>query len=511
MRLTTPEGFNIDTEGKVKVEIIGQKRKRRKDRFVMERQTENFQGNDAKELEEISCSAARQQHNRVRIMEHLAGLARSGGRGVNMRMMGFGQASGIMGPAGLLMPFGVRSLGRGFGPLGGVMSHGRPNVHFQEVLAQERLLRARAMQLARGSIAGAVRSPMTGPLGISALRPFLGFDFAGPGSPNLMPFQQQPTDFVSHGGFMGPLDNFVRVREPIVPAGRTHGSNKGGGTTESSSGSGLGRQCGWPAVPMSAETQHLGRGRAHGRGLSSSSWEEARAMGPVLGSQGSAVGHINSGRVFDGGAGTQVMARNIQNTSSNNVSRFGQSGLCASQADRITGLNEFDAICQIAKERISTNDMHDGGILTESAVGASHDFRRDNNSRKSEANNSVLEDRPADASTAAESASTLQANSTASVKVSSPSSTVGSTVIQLLQPKRKSRILVVGGLPENTPMSTIVEAFEKLGKVVDFKNGQKGGAFTVSYSTETEAVTAKRFLHRSFLAGRQITVDYAYQ
>lgn len=81
-------------------------------------------------------------------------------------------------------------------------------------------------------------------------------------------------------------------------------------------------------------------------------------------------------------------------------------------------------------------------------------------------------------------------------------------MIQLGGPVQRSRVLTVGGLPEGTPLSIVIEAFEKQGKIEDVKKRQRGDAFTITFSTLHEAVSAKRLLHRSVLCGKQITVDY---
>jgi hypothetical protein len=89
--------------------------------------------------------------------------------------------------------------------------------------------------------------------------------------------------------------------------------------------------------------------------------------------------------------------------------------------------------------------------------------------------------------------------------------TAGNHLIQLGGPVTKSRVLSVSGFPENTSMAVVVEAFEKQGKVLDFKKDEKGNAFHITFSNVSEAVSAKRSLHRTLLNGSQITVDYTVQ
>lgn len=89
--------------------------------------------------------------------------------------------------------------------------------------------------------------------------------------------------------------------------------------------------------------------------------------------------------------------------------------------------------------------------------------------------------------------------------------TAGNHLIQLGGPVTKSRMLSVSGFPENTSMATVVEAFEKQGKILEFKKNDKGNAFHITFSSVAEAVSAKRSLHRTLLNGRQITVDYTVQ
>ncbi|XP_024388035.1 uncharacterized protein [Physcomitrium patens] len=87
----------------------------------------------------------------------------------------------------------------------------------------------------------------------------------------------------------------------------------------------------------------------------------------------------------------------------------------------------------------------------------------------------------------------------------------GNNLIRLGGPVTKSRVLSVSGFPENTSMAVVVEAFEKQGKILDFKKDEKGNAFRITFSSVDEAVSAKRSLHRTLLNGRQITVDYTVQ
>lgn len=88
---------------------------------------------------------------------------------------------------------------------------------------------------------------------------------------------------------------------------------------------------------------------------------------------------------------------------------------------------------------------------------------------------------------------------------------VGNNLIQLGGPVTKSSVLSVSGFPESTSMAVVVEAFEKQGKILDFRKDEKGNAFHITFSSVAEAVSTKRKLHRTLLNGRQITVDYTVQ
>ncbi|KAG0574767.1 hypothetical protein KC19_VG289300 [Ceratodon purpureus] len=84
----------------------------------------------------------------------------------------------------------------------------------------------------------------------------------------------------------------------------------------------------------------------------------------------------------------------------------------------------------------------------------------------------------------------------------------GNNLIQLGGPVITSRVLSVSGFPENTSMAAVVEAFEKQGKILDFRKDENENAFLITFSSMAEAISAKRYLHRTILNGRQITVDY---
>jgi hypothetical protein len=43
----------------------------------------------------------------------------------------------------------------------------------------------------------------------------------------------------------------------------------------------------------------------------------------------------------------------------------------------------------------------------------------------------------------------------------------------------------------------------------DFKKEERGDAFAITFASVQEATSAKRSLHRTILAGQQITVEYA--
>eukprot|EP00250_Pteridium_aquilinum_P012124 c20523_g1_i3 orf=755-2323(+) len=496
-----PQNYGFDAEEEVNDETTGREKKRRKECSVMERQVDGSESTDVKQVEETGDIPAKQHcsSGSDKGMEHFAALPSAVGRGVGMRMIGLGQGSlapGIMGPGRPLMPLGIGSLAQGFGPFGGIAPHGRPQIHLQEMLAQEHLLRAHALQLAQETLASAIRSPLARPLGAGTFQPFLGFDVLRPKH-----FPRPPPDLI-----LGPMGHFARGQRPNLAIGRAGMSGKAGAQAESTLNSGIGRQFVWPAASGPNELQSLKRGRGRGRGIRTGLWGDAEPFVPMRGGLGSA----GNPRAMINVAATS----NMRHLNPDEVI-FYQTTLAASQTDRDPLHNGFDARWKIEKERMLRNGLPHfrmpenatvGGNFSDGSMELGKEFGKTGEGKPL---------RSQDSSRAGNLAARLgppaQAKAATSVTADSTDLAAGSNVIKLLQPVRKSRILTVSGLPEDTPMSTVAEAFEKLGKITDFKKSSKGDTFTISYSNEIEAVTAKRNLHRSCLAGKQITVDYAHQ
>ncbi|CAI5497195.1 unnamed protein product, partial [Closterium sp. Naga37s-1] len=70
-------------------------------------------------------------------------------------------------------------------------------------------------------------------------------------------------------------------------------------------------------------------------------------------------------------------------------------------------------------------------------------------------------------------------------------------------------VLRVGGLPATTPVQTIITAFSKVSRVGHV--GLSSGTFLLTFDSVRTATVAKRMMHRSLLAGHQITVEFSRQ
>ncbi|MCO5598017.1 hypothetical protein L7F22_052106 [Adiantum nelumboides] len=390
-------------------------------------------------------------------MEHLKGIAYTGSRGMGLRMIGLGQGSlapGIMGPGRPLMPIGMGSLAQGFNPFGGLIQHGRPQVHLQEVLAQEHLLRAHALQLAQETLATAIRSPLTCPLGAAAFQPFVGYDVPGPRSHSPKHFLRPMPDLV-----MGPMGSFARGQRPSLPAGRAGLTNKVGGQADTSVYNGIGRQFGWPGGlgPNEALKRSCGRGRDFCTGL----WGDVAEC----------FGH-KPGGVVPGGHSRPLMHSvaqlSLRHLNPDNT-LFCQTSPGVIQAENELLHNGFDARWKIEKERrlrsgLSSLRTPDNSIVRGNTLEGGR--QSTNNSEKDgEIKLPRSQDRLKTSSLATRLGPPAHSKVTTSNKPYSAEVPVASNVIKLHQPVRKSRILKVSGLPEDTPISTVVEVFEKLGKI----------------------------------------------
>ncbi|KAH7298985.1 hypothetical protein KP509_25G068200 [Ceratopteris richardii] len=428
--------------------------------------------------------------SREKALDHSIGLNCAGGHGMGFRMMGLGQgylASGIMGPGRPVMPLGIGNPSHGFHPFGGVIYHGLPQVHLHEVLAQEHLLRAHALQLAQETLSSSLRAPLNRPSGGAALQSLLALDAHGPRS-NISKHFPRPPDML-----MGPIGNFGRCLRPNLPTGRT---GKLLGQTDSSLYCST-RPLGWLAASGPNEFQILNRGRGRGPGVFNTVWgDSVDSFTPILGG----IGLVPSSR-----AGINVGPHfNTQHLSSDDIN-FCQ--IPFSQAKNEQMQNVFDARWKIEKERMLRNGLPEFHTHSNSMVEGSRELVKE---PEKSVESIVLgsECSPTTSNLAAHLGP--QTEDLKTTDTSGEANTVPKNVINLHQPLRKSRVLTISGLPEDTPMSAVIEVFEKLGKIMDFKKSTEGSVFTVTYSSETEAVSAKRNLHRSFVAGKQITVAYSH-
>ncbi|KAI5075105.1 hypothetical protein GOP47_0009181 [Adiantum capillus-veneris] len=496
-----PQNYALTAEEEVNDQISGREKKRKLESSGTERHIDGYFVKQVAETGDL----AEKQHQSLgsdKAMEHFAGLAYAGGRGMGLRMIGLGQGSlapGIMGPGRPLMPIGIGSLAQGLNPFGGLIQHGRPQVHLQEILAHEHLLRTHALQMVQETLANAMQSPLTRPLGAASFQPFVGYDFPGPRSHAPKHFPRSLPDLV-----MGPMGSFARGQRPNLPAGRSGVPSKVGGHADTSFYNGMGRQFGWPAGsgPSDAFKQGRGRGREFRTGL----WGDvAESFGPMPGGLIPA-GHPRA--MMHSAAPLNLRHLNPDDTI------YCQTSRVAIQAENDLLHNGFDARWKIEKERLLRNGLPNlrapGNPMVRGNSSSGKESVKDNGK-----DGEIKPPRSLDSSKTGSLAARLglpsQAQLAASSNPNSAEVPVASNVIKLHQPVRKSRILIVSGLPDDTPISTVVEVFEKLGKITDFKKSAKGDVFTISYSSETEAVTAKRNLHRSYIAGKQITVDYSYQ
>ncbi|MCO5547507.1 hypothetical protein L7F22_000957 [Adiantum nelumboides] len=438
-----PQNCGLSIEEEVNDQISGREKKRKLEGSGMQR---HMDGYFAKQEGEETGDFAGKLHQSLgseKAMEHLKGIPYTGSRGMGLRMIGLGQGSlapGIMGPGRPLMPIGMGSLAQGFNPFGGLIQHGRPQVHLQEVLAQEHLLRAHALQLAQETLATAIRSSSTRPLGAAAFQPFVGFDIPGPRSHSPKHFLRPMPDLV-----MGPMGSFARGQRPSLPAGRAGLASKVGGQAVYN---GMGRQFGWPGGlgPNEALKRSCGRGREFCTGL----WGDvAEGFGHKPG------GIVHSRPLIHSVAQFSLRHLNPDNTI------FCQTSPGVIQAENDLLHNGFDARWKIENERrlrsgLSSLRTPDNSIVRGNTLEGGREFT--NNSEKDG-------ETKLPRSLATRLGPPAQSKVTTSNKPYSAEVPVASNVIKLHQPVRKSRILKVSGLPEDTPILTVIEVFEMLGKI----------------------------------------------
>ncbi|BBN04887.1 hypothetical protein MPTK1_3g08560 [Marchantia polymorpha subsp. ruderalis] len=517
-----PEGSDNEAEGNAddddENENDRRERKRRKDRFAPERLSEN---SDRKERESFTSIAGRQHRSRgstERPLERSGGFSKAGNAGVRsvMQVGGFGRAAnmapGIMGPGRPLVPLDpatlpLRPMGRGFmGPLAGIQMANRTNMHLQEVMAvQEHMLRSHhyMQQLAHANAAGRGRHPLAGPVAGPGMRPMPGMEFGGQFPQGMMHLQACP-DLTAQMNFVGPVDAFSRNTRAAY-GGRGPGGMFGqvAGRMGSSQRNGMGRQNSWgSSTVQNGELLAVG-GRGQGRGqVAGPIWSDPHVMAQAAAAQGVQAQGIGVGETVNmvqaRGADVMTMGPAKARQSSQTIGHLSESQRVLKRAEPV-GKLEPDGTWRVDGECGSRNGApqkkeKDLKNVMSSTSGAGNKRERELGREKESSTN---------LSNASKNVLTPQGHGLSNGSASA------SNLIQLGGPVQKSRVLTVSGLPDNTSMSVVVDAFEKQGKVTDFRKEDRGDAFTITFASVSEAISAQRHLHRSHLAGRQITVEYA--
>jgi hypothetical protein len=276
---------------------------------------------------------------------------------------------------------------------------------------------------------------------------FADVDYFGPGPRGMMHIQPHGPNMVPPVNCISALDNTGRGQRSISGAGRSLGRGSCsniGGRGCSFPRNGFGRPATWPSSPI--DIQAISRGRGQGRQLE---------LDEVKNSQ---VGQFRVGLMVGVG---QKMPVDVN------------------KADKIVQGKRMKWNPMKIKNTTSVENTSDARQLSDGQKTSAEDYGNSVVSSMSQATNKSQEAVPSTAN-----------------------------MIQLGGPVQRSRVLTVGGLPEGTPLSIVIEAFEKQGKIEDVRKRERGDAFTITFSTLHEAVSAKRLLHRSILRGKQITVDY---
>lgn len=276
---------------------------------------------------------------------------------------------------------------------------------------------------------------------------FADVDCFGPGPRSMMQIQPHGPNMVPPINYIGALDNIGWGQRPISGAGRSLGRGSCsniGGRGGSFPRNGFGRPATWPSSPI--DMQAIGRGRGPGRQVEHDEVKNSQ------------VGQFRVELMVGVGQKMPVVV---------------------SKADKIGQGKRMKWNPMKTKNTASGENTSDAQQQSDGQKTNAEDYGNFVVSSMSYATNKSQEAGPSTAN-----------------------------MIQLGGPVQRSRVLTVGGLPEGTPLSIVIEAFEKQGKIEDVMKREKGDAFTITFSTLHEAVSAKRLLHRSILRGKQITVDY---
>ncbi|XP_057849744.1 uncharacterized protein LOC131060522 isoform X1 [Cryptomeria japonica] len=484
-----PEPFDHEGEAnteacRISDKCIGQERKRRNFKFLSEWQRDEKE----KESMEAQSTATLSMQNHLRGSsfggKRLMGTVNvfstktyscwpAGTRGSNMHVFGHPHGNlgpGVMAPTRPLMPRGLHGPVNQFGvPLGMLTP-----IQFQEALMQEQMMMSNhALHL---GVNGRPSFNMDVPP-----YPFVGMDYFGARPRGMMHIQPHGPGMVPPINYLGSFENTSRIQRPIFGVGRNLGRGSYanmGGRGGSFARNGFGRPASWPSNPFDMPSAGRGRGRGQIDPLSLRHEQSLNAQRIQV-------------RVEDmAGLGHEVLITDV-----NNADKM--------QQDARKTLNPIESDNNVNSKNSNTNNAQQQSNSENIDKSGPHSASNGTVKNRSISNitKSSIED---DGKT---TVSSMLPAFTSNSREAGPGAT---NMIKLGTPVQRSRVLSVGGLPEGTPLSVVIEAFEKQGKIMqDVKKEEKEDLFTITFSTLLEAVSAKRLLHRSVVGGKQITVDYS--
>lgn len=443
-----PEGFNHEALGNMEVSRASEEcigKERKKRNFEHDSECQTVvKGKESKETL-LTIRTARQNRPRGRQSDYSANFAK-------------GKPAGCRGPDMHMFGFPHANLAPCLmGPtrplmprgLGGPLHHfGGPLGMSASIQFQDALLQEQIMMSNHPMQLG-MPGPRHPPFNINVppAHLFADVDYFGPGPRGMMHIQPRGPNMVPPVNCVGALDNTGWGQMSMSGAGRSllqGPCSNIGGRGGSFPGNGFGRAATWPSSPI--DIQAIGRGR--GRGFQAE-------LDEVKNSQ---VGQFRLELMV--GVGQKIPVD-------------------VNKADKIVQGKRVKWIPMKTRNTTSGENTSDARQLSDCQKTSGEDCGNSVVSSMSQATNKSQEAGPSTAN-----------------------------MVQLGGPVQRSRVLTVGGLPEGTPLSIVIEAFENQGKIEDVKKRERGDAFTITFSTLHEAVSAKRLLHRSILRGKQITVDY---
>lgn len=443
-----PEGFNHEALGNMEVSRASEEcigKERKKRNFEHDSECQTVvKGKESKETL-LTIRTARQNRPRGRQSDYSANFAK-------------GKPAGCRGPDMHIFGFPHANLAPCLmGPtrplmprgLGGPLHHfGGPLGMSASIQFQDALLQEQIMMSNHPMQLG-MPGPRHPPFNINVppAHLFADVDYFGPGPRGMMHIQPRGPNMVPPVNCVGALDNTGWGQMSMSGAGRSllqGPCSNIGGRGGSFPRNGFGRAATWPSSPI--DIQAIGRGR--GRGFQAE-------LDEVKNSQ---VGQFRLELMV--GVGQKIPVD-------------------VNKADKIVQGKRVKWIPMKTRNTTSGENTSDARQLSDCQKTSGEDCGNSVVSSMSQATNKSQEAGPSTAN-----------------------------MVQLGGPVQRSRVLTVGGLPEGTPLSIVIEAFENQGKIEDVKKRERGDAFTITFSTLHEAVSAKRLLHRSILRGKQITVDY---